>query len=103
MGAPGRQGRSRRDARDAVTREVVEETGLAVRPGREVGVVRRAAPGGGTYEVHCFIVELLGGEAVAGSDAPASVGPRRMSSRRSRRPAVWSRHSAMGRVITACE
>jgi ADP-ribose pyrophosphatase YjhB (NUDIX family) len=54
---------------DAVIREVVEETGLAVRPGREVGVVRRPAPGGGTYEIHCFIVDVLGGEAVAGSDA----------------------------------
>ena len=54
---------------DAVVREVVEETGLAVRPGREVGVVRRRAPGGGTYEIHCFIVDLLGGEPVAGSDA----------------------------------
>ena len=42
---------------------------MAVLPGREVGVVRRPAPGGGTYEVHCFIVELLGGDAVAGSDA----------------------------------
>ena len=54
---------------DAVVREVLEETGLTVRPGREVGVVRRAAPGGGTYEIHCFIAEHLGGEAVAGSDA----------------------------------
>ena len=43
--------------------------GLTVRPGREVGVVRRAAPGGGNYEIHCFIAEHLGGEAVAGSDA----------------------------------
>jgi ADP-ribose pyrophosphatase YjhB (NUDIX family) len=54
---------------DAVIREVVEETGLAVRPGREAGVVRRRAPGGGTYEIHCFIVDLLTGEPVAGSDA----------------------------------
>ena len=54
---------------DALAREVVEETGLIVRPGREVGVVRRPAPGGGTYEIHCFIAEHLGGEAVAGSDA----------------------------------
>ena len=54
---------------DAVIREVLEETCLTVRPGREVGVVRRAAPGGATYEIHCFIAEHLGGEAVAGSDA----------------------------------
>jgi ADP-ribose pyrophosphatase YjhB (NUDIX family) len=54
---------------EAVIREVVEETGLAVRPSREVGVVRRPGPGGVTYEIHCFIVDLLGGEAVAGSDA----------------------------------
>jgi 8-oxo-dGTP diphosphatase len=54
---------------DAVVREVVEETGLAVRPGREVGLVVRAAPGGGTYEIHCFLADHLGGEPVAGSDA----------------------------------
>ena len=54
---------------DAVIREVHEETGLTVRPEREVGVVRRAAPGGGTYEIHCFIAEHLGGVAAAGSDA----------------------------------
>jgi 8-oxo-dGTP diphosphatase len=54
---------------DAVIREVVEETGLAVRPGREVGVVVRSAPGGGTYEIHCFLADHLGGEPVAGSDA----------------------------------
>ncbi len=53
----------------ALVREIREETGLTVRPGREVGVVRRAAPGGGDYEIHCFIAEHLGGEAVAGSDA----------------------------------
>ena len=40
-----------------------------MRPGREVGVVRRPAPGGGTYEIHCFTVDGLGGAAVAGSDA----------------------------------
>ncbi len=66
---PGGRVEAGETLRDAVTREVVEETGLAVLPGREVGVVRRPAPGGGTYEVHCFIVELLGGDAVAGSDA----------------------------------
>ena len=54
---------------DALAREVLEETGLTVRPGREVGVVRRSAPGSGTYEIHCFIADHLAGEAVAGSDA----------------------------------
>jgi len=66
---PGGRVEAGETLRDAVIREVVEETGLAVRPGREVGVVRRPAPGGGTYEVHCFIADVLGGEAVAGSDA----------------------------------
>ena len=66
---PGGRVEAGETLRDAVIREVVEETGLAVRPAREVGVVRRAAPGGGTYEVHCFVADLLGGEAVAGSDA----------------------------------
>ncbi len=54
---------------DAVVREVLEETGLTVRPRREVGVVTRPAPGGGTYEIHCFTANHITGAAVAGSDA----------------------------------
>lgn len=54
---------------DAVVREVREETGTRVRVLREVGVVTRPAPGGGTYEIHCFVAEHLDGEAAAASDA----------------------------------
>ena len=67
-----------------------------MRPGREVGVVRRAAPGGGTYEIHCFIADLLGGEAVAGSDAAGLrwVAPHELPAVETAR--AWSRRSVHG-------
>ena len=54
---------------DAVVREVGEETGVRVRVARRAGVVERPSPGGGTYEIHCFVAEYLDGDAVAASDA----------------------------------
>ena len=54
----------------AVVREVVEETGLAVRIVREVGTVRREAPGGGTYVIRDFLAEPAGSTLPsAGDDA----------------------------------
>lgn len=56
--------------REAVVREVAEETGLRVEVGRYVGSVRRAAPGGGTYDIRDFVAEVVSGaEPVAGDDA----------------------------------
>lgn len=39
---------------EATAREVLEETGLRVAVGRLVGIVERAAPGGGTYVIRDF-------------------------------------------------
>jgi len=56
--------------RDAVVREVAEETGLAVVPERMVGAVERAAPGGSTYDIRDFTARLVdGGGLHAGDDA----------------------------------
>ena len=55
---------------DAVVREVAEETGLVVRIVREVGSVRRPAPGGGVFVIRDFLCELSEpGLPVAGDDA----------------------------------
>lgn len=54
---------------DAAAREVHEETGLRVRVGSEVGILERATPDGGVFEIHCFGAGHLGGEPTAGSDA----------------------------------
>ena len=53
----------------AVIREVREETGLAVRPGRLVGAVRRAAPGGAVLDIRDYAATVTGGTLAAGDDA----------------------------------
>jgi 8-oxo-dGTP diphosphatase len=54
----------------AVRREVAEETGLSVRPGRLVGTVRRASPGGATYVIADYQCDLVGSATpIAGTDA----------------------------------
>jgi 8-oxo-dGTP diphosphatase len=53
----------------AVVRELGEETGLAVRVVGEVGRVRRAAPGGGVYDIRDYRCRVAGGELLAGDDA----------------------------------
>jgi ADP-ribose pyrophosphatase YjhB (NUDIX family) len=53
----------------AVIREVREETGLAVRPGRLVGAVRRAAPGGAVLDIRDYAAAVTGGTLAAGDDA----------------------------------
>lgn len=57
--------------RQAVTREVAEETGLAVEPGDLAGMVERAGPGGAVYEIYDYDCSLRSGAAVAASDAAA--------------------------------
>jgi 8-oxo-dGTP diphosphatase len=53
----------------AVAREVREETGLSVRPGRLVGTVRRDAPGGRVFDIRDYAAAVTGGTLAAGDDA----------------------------------
>jgi len=54
---------------DALRREVAEETGLAVDPGRLVGTVERAGPVGVTYVIRDHACTVIGGRLRAGDDA----------------------------------
>lgn len=54
----------------AVVREVLEETGLRVLPGKLVGSVRREGPAG-VYEIFDYAATVVGGSARAGDDATA--------------------------------
>lgn len=49
---------------EALAREIREETGLVVRPGRLAGMVRR-----GRYAIYDYLCEVEGGELRAGDDA----------------------------------
>jgi len=57
----------------ALVREVREETGLAVRPGRLIGSVRRAAGDGGVFEIRDYAAAVSGGALVPGDDADDAV------------------------------
>lgn len=67
---PGGRVEAGEAAHDAVVRELVEETGLHGTVQREVGTVERAAPGGGTYVIRDFLVQVETADApIAGDDA----------------------------------
>lgn len=54
----------------AVVREVIEETGVTVRPERLAGRIRLTAPSGGTYEIADYVCTLIGPASVrAGTEA----------------------------------
>jgi 8-oxo-dGTP diphosphatase len=53
----------------AVIREVREETGLVVQPGRLIGAVRRPAPAGAMLDIRDYAAAVTGGTLAAGDDA----------------------------------
>ena len=55
--------------REAVVREVHEETGLRVEPGRLVGAVERPAPGGAVFAIYDYAASVSGGRLAADDDA----------------------------------
>jgi 8-oxo-dGTP diphosphatase len=58
----------------ALVREVREETGLVVAPGRLIGSVRRpAGDGGGVFDVRDYAATVTGGALVPGDDADDAV------------------------------
>jgi 8-oxo-dGTP diphosphatase len=58
----------------ALVREVREETGLAVRPGRLVGRVRRPAGGpDAEFDIRDYAADVIGGTLVPGDDADDAV------------------------------
>ena len=54
---------------EALVREVREETGLLVTPGRLAGEVERPWPGGGVLVIRDYAATVTGGELRAGDDA----------------------------------
>jgi len=53
----------------AVIREVREETGLVVQPGRLIGAVRRPTPAGAMLDIRDYAATVTGGTLAAGDDA----------------------------------
>ncbi len=53
-------------AREALVREMAEETGLVVEVGDLVGEVQRPGPNGVTYRIQDFQVTVVGNDALAG-------------------------------------
>jgi 8-oxo-dGTP diphosphatase len=64
----GRVERGETDA-EALRRELREETGLDVTPGRFVGTALRPGPEGVVYEIHDYAAAVSGGRLAAGDDA----------------------------------
>jgi 8-oxo-dGTP diphosphatase len=54
---------------EALTRELSEETGLRVEPGRLIGSVERAGPAGVLYEIYDYAAVATGGTLTPGDDA----------------------------------
>jgi 8-oxo-dGTP diphosphatase len=66
---PGGRVRPGESDLDAVAREVCEETGLRVEPGRLIGEVERPGPGGTIFDIHDYAASVSGGQLEAGDDA----------------------------------
>jgi 8-oxo-dGTP diphosphatase len=58
---------------EAVIREIREETGLVIKPGRLIGSVERPGADPGTvYVIRDYAAEVIGGTLAAGDDADAA-------------------------------
>jgi 8-oxo-dGTP diphosphatase len=66
---PGGRVEAGESDRDAVVREMAEETGLTVEVVGFVGEVTRPGPGDTVYRIRDFRVRVLAGSPVAGDDA----------------------------------
>ena len=66
---PGGRVRPGESDSQAVVREIREETGLQVEPGRLIGAVERPAPGGAVFDIHDYAATVSGGLLAAGDDA----------------------------------
>jgi 8-oxo-dGTP diphosphatase len=81
---------------DALVREVREETGLNVEPGRLVGAVERPAPGGAVFDIYDYAAIVSGGQLAAGDDAadarwidPGGIGQLSLTSGLAETLAAW--------------
>jgi len=70
---PGGRVEPDEEARDAVVRELAEETGLWGEVEREVGTVERPALGAGTYVIHDFLVRVADADELSAGDGPLAV------------------------------
>ncbi|MGH3873357.1 MAG: NUDIX hydrolase [Pseudonocardiaceae bacterium] len=66
---PGGRVEAGESDRDAVVREVAEETGLDVEVIRWIGTVHRCAPSGAVFDIHDYLCRATGGTLRAGDDA----------------------------------
>ena len=66
---PGGRVRPGESDPEAVAREVREETGLHVEPGRLIGAVERPVPGGAVFDIYDYAASVSGGQLAAGDDA----------------------------------
>jgi ADP-ribose pyrophosphatase YjhB (NUDIX family) len=81
---------------EAVAREVREETGLNVEPGRLIGAVERPAPGGAVVDIYDYAASVSDGQLAAGDDAadarwidPGGIGQLSLTSGLAETLAAW--------------